>query len=504
MTFRPPTDDELRALERELGLHFSADEHATYSQLVVGMLSSYARVESADDALPAATPEGARRWREPSAAETPLNAWYVRTELPRARTGPLTGVQVALKDNVMVAGVPMLNGSAVFEGYVSEVDATVVTRLLEAGAEIAGKAHCEDLCFSGSSHTNVRGSVHNPHRRGYSAGGSSSGSGALVGAGVVPMAIAGDQGGSIRIPASFCGAVGMKPTYGLVPYTGICSLDPSIDHVGPITANVRDNARMLEVIAGPDGIDPRQSGAPSRPWASKLEGGVGGLRIAVVREGFGHANSQPGVDAKVRAAAQRLEKLGATVEEVSIPEHRSSAALTSPLLLEGMYHTLVAGGQGVGRYDLFVPGVTAHLAGWREKSDRFSPLLKTVLLAGAYIHRRYGVRFYHRAVNQARALRAVYDRVLADADLLLMPTSPMVATPLPAPDAPILERFIRSAEMTGNTAPFDVTHHPALSIPCGLHDGLPVGVMLVGRHYAEETLYRAGHAFEQSEDWRAL
>jgi amidase len=502
MTVRPPTDAQLSELERELGLHLTPEERGIYALLIAGSLSAYAQIESADDALPAPAIAGPRRSWEPPAAENPLGAWFVRTEIPHASSGPLAGVRVALKDNVMLAGVPMLNGSAVFEGYVGEMDATVATRLLAAGAEIAGKAHCEDLCLSGGSHTNVRGPVHNPHRRGYSAGGSSSGSAALVGAGAVEMAIGGDQGGSIRMPSAFCGTVGMKPTYGLVPYTGICPIEPTVDHVGPITANVRDNARMLEVIAGPDGVDPRQSGAPSQPWSQRLEGGVARMRIAVVREGFGLDQSQPALDAKVRAAAQRLEKLGAKVEEVSIPEHRRVSALTFPMLVEGTYRTLVAGGQGFGRFDLYVPGLAAHLARWREKADRLSPVLKAILLAGAHVDHQHGARFYQKAVNQARALRQIYDRVLADCDLLLMPTAPMVATPLPAPDAPILERFQRATEMTGNTQPFDVTHHPALSVPCGKVDGLPVGMMLVGRHYAEETLYRAAYAFEQSEDWR--
>lgn len=504
MTVRPPTDAELRALERELGMTMSPEEHVIYTQLVAGALSAYAAIESADDALPAA-PAGPRRWWEPPAAENALGAWFVRTEIPHAKSGPLAGVRVALKDNVMLAGVPMLNGSALLEGYVCEVDATVATRLCEAGAEILGKAHCEDLCLSGGSHTNVRGPVHNPHRHGYSAGGSSSGSAALVAAGAVEMAIGGDQGGSIRMPSAFCGTVGMKPTYGLVPYTGVCPIEPTIDHVGPITANVRDNARMLEVIAGPDGIDPRQSGVPAQPWVSLLEGGVEDLRIAVVREGFGHGNSQPPLDAKVRAAALLFEKLGARVEEVSIPAHRAVAALTFPMLLEGLYRTVfAAGGQGIGRFDLYVPSLAAQLSRWREKADRLSPVLKVLVLAGAHIERQHGARFYQKAVNQARALRGAYDRVLAEADVLLMPTAPMVATPLPARDAPIAERFQRATEMMGNTQQFDVTHHPALSIPCGKLDGLPVGLMLVGRHYAEETLYRTAYAFEQSEDWREL
>jgi len=127
-----------------------------------------------------------------------------------------------------------------------------------------------------------------------------------------------------------------------------------------------------------------------------------------------------------------------------------------------------------------------------------------MLLAGAHVDRQQGARFYQKAVNQARVLRQAYDRALAEADVLLMPTTPMVATPLPAPDAPILESFQRSAEMTPNTQPFDVTHHPSLSIPCGRVDGLPVGLMLTGRHHDEAMLYRAAYAFEQSEDWRSL
>jgi len=504
MSVRMPTDAELRALEREHGLTLSAEDHAVYANLVAAILAPYPLLDAAGDALPPPA-LGTRRWWEPPAAENPLGAWYVRTEVPRAKSGPLAGVRVALKDNVMLAGVPMMNGSAVLEGYVCEVDATVVTRLLDAGAEILGKAHCEDLCLSAGSHTNARGPVHNPHRHGFSAGGSSSGSAALVAAGAVQMAIGGDQGGSIRMPSAFCGTVGMKPTYGLVPYTGICPIEPSIDHTGPITANVRDNARMLEVIAGPDGIDPRQSGAPAQPWAGLLEGGVAGMRIAVLREGFGHERSQPEVDAKVRSAAARFEKLGARVEEVSIPQHLTTPALTFPLLVEGMYRTVLqGGGQGSGRMDLYVPSLAAHLSRWREKADRLSPLVKTLAMAGAFIDHNYGMRFYQKAMNHARALRAHYDRVLAHADLLLMPTVPMVATPLPAKDAPILERFLRASEATPNTQPFDVTHHPALSIPCGLVSGLPVGLMLVGRHFAEATLYRAAYAFEQSEDWRAL
>ena len=166
----------------------------------------------------------------------------------------------------MLAGVPMMNGAATLEGYVPDIDATVVQRMLDAGATIVGKAHCEFFCMSGGSHTGATGPVHNPHKMGYSAGGSSSGSAVLVALGEVDMAIGGDQGGSIRMPASFSGIYGMKPTHGLVPYTGIMPIEIYVDHTGPMTASVADNALLLEVIAGPDGYDPRQYNVKTHPY----------------------------------------------------------------------------------------------------------------------------------------------------------------------------------------------------------------------------------------------
>src|SRR5262249_3140104 len=212
---------------------------------------------------------------------------YVKTQIRGADTGPLRGKRVAVKDNVMVAGVPMMNGNAILEGYVPEIDATVVTRVLDAGAEIVGKTHCESYCISGGSHTGAKGAVHNPHKMGFSAGGSSSGSGVVVALGEADMAIGGDQGGSIRMPSSWGGIYGMKPTHGLVPYTGIMPIEIFVDHTGPMTGTVTDNALMLEVMAGPDGYDCRQYGGSKKVKYSKmLEGGVKDLKIGVVKEGF--------------------------------------------------------------------------------------------------------------------------------------------------------------------------------------------------------------------------
>ena len=202
----------------------------------------------------------------------------------------------------MVGGVPMMNGADLLEGWTPEVDATVVTRVLEAGAEIVGKTACEYFCLSGGSHTNAHGPTHNPHRHGWSAGGSSSGSAVAVATGEADMALGADQAGSIRMPASFSGVVGLKPTYSLVPYTGIAPIEAYFDHVGPMTRTVADNARLLQVIAGPDGIDPRQRDVRVGDYIADLDAGVRGLRIGVLREGFG----QPGVNrTSTRTSARR-------------------------------------------------------------------------------------------------------------------------------------------------------------------------------------------------------
>jgi amidase len=500
MAPRRPGEQELRELADSLGIPIRAEDLAFFHAVTGALLGAY-------DALDAAAPPppAERRWWVPAPDENPLGAWYVRTALRERDDGPLAGRTVALKDNVMLAGVPMLNGSAIFEDYVAEVDATVARRLLDAGAEIRGKAHCEDLCLSAGSHTNVMGPVRNPHDPSRTTGGSSSGSAALVASGEVDMAIGGDQGGSIRIPAAFCGIVGMKPTWGLVPYTGIAPIEPTLDHVGPMTAGVRDNALMLQAIAGPDGIDPRQSGEPAPSYTKGIEDGIEGLRIAILSDGFGVPGSQREVEAKVRGAATLLSKLGAHVSEVSVPIHREAGRLTLPLLVEGMYRTVLRDdGQGVGRLDRFVPGFGARARRWRERAGELSPLVVLMALAGAFADREYGTRYYGLAVEQARRVRAAYDAALAEHAILLLPTTPMVAPPIPGPDAGLAERVMRASEPSFNTQPFDVSHHPAISVPCGLVGDLPVGMMLVGRHGDEATLYRAAFAFEQAEDWRAL
>lgn len=501
MSLKRPTTQKIDRLAKDLGLTLSSNDVESFLGLIDAEMTAYDQLDAMPDEIPALAREQSPGHR-PDPQSNPLNAWYQRTAIKGAASGILHGKTVVLKDNIMLAGVPMMNGAATLEGYIPELDATVVTRVLDAGGEIVGKAHCEFLCLSAGSHTNSTGPVRNPHRPSYSAGGSSSGCAALIAAGEVDMAIGGDQGGSIRTPSSFCGIYGMKPTHGLVPYTGIMPIEVVIDHAGPMTANVYDNALLLEAIAGPDGFDPRQSGAKTQPYRKALTGDIRDLRIAVVAEGFGHSNSEAEVDACVRSGAAILERLGANVQNIAIPEHAAASAITAPIGIEGLTHTLMLGdGYGTGRSDLYVTSLMDAHRGWRRRADELSETAKLYLLLGAYVYDRYGSRYYAKAANLSRKLRAAYDRALETNDLLLMPTLPIRATPLPEPDADRELQIRRASEMVRNTAPFNVSHHPAMSIPCGMRDGLPMGMMLIGRHFDEPTIYRAAHAFEQSVDW---
>jgi amidase len=502
MAVKRPTPSQLRAVAQDLGMTFTDDDIASYLALMAGSIAAYDAIDAMPDFLPEVKYPRTPGYR-PEGAENKYNAWYVKTTVKGADRGKLAGKTVVLKDNICLAGVPMMNGASTLEGYTPDVDATVVTRILDAGGTIVGKAHCEYFCFSGGSHTGAAGPVHNPRRMGYSAGGSSSGSAALVAAGEVDMALGGDQGGSIRIPSSFCGIYGLKPTHGLVPYSGIMPIELTLDHTGPMTATVADNALLLEVIAGADGLDPRQYAPPTALYTEALGQGINGLRIGVIKEGFGHPNSDKQVDEKVRAGAALFQKLGAAVKEISLPMHAAGPAIWTPIALEGATELMMKGnGLGTNWRGLYVTSLLDAHSAWRHRADELSDTLKISMLLGHYFIKHYRGHYYAKAQNLSRKLRAAYDAELANHDLLLMPTLPMAATPLPPADAPRELYIQRAFEMIANTAPFDATGHPAMSIPCGLADGLPVGLMLIGKHHDETTIYRVAHAFEQAGDWK--
>ncbi len=505
MQYEAPSKSAIREIAEEIG--FTVDDATAEDMRAfwAPFVDAFNQVEEMPDELPPV--KYARgEWARPDRSDNPHGGWYVKARIDGAADGPLKGKTLAIKDSACIAGIPMMNGASVLEGYVPDMDATVVTRVLDAGGTILGKSVCEYFCVSGGSNTSSSDIVESPRNPGHTPGGSSTGSAALVAAGEVDMALGGDQAGSVRIPASMSGIVGLKPTFGLVPYTGIMGIETTIDHAGPMTGTVADNALFLEAIAGEDGFDSRQRVPSVDSYTDALGSDVHGLRIAVVAEGFGRYDSLPDVDATVRAAVRRLEAMGAEITEVSIPMHMAGLAIWGAICGDGMYYTMFRGyGFGKNASGVYPTSLVDAMARAAGRTGEFPHTFRFGLLLGRYTDKAYGGHFHAKAQNQRRALTAAYDAALAECDLLLMPTTPMTTSRIPPRDAPFLETMGHCWEAIGNTAPFNVSGHPAISVPCGLGDGdKPVGLMLVGRHFEETTLYRAAHAWEQSCDWQTL
>ena len=504
MNFTKPSKTDIEEIVADFNMSLSAQEIDAFHKVMQETIDQYSKIDQMEDNIPEVKyPE--RSYQQVDEKDNQYNAWYLKTEIKGSETGALQGKTVAIKDNVCVANIPMMNGSSTLEGYVPDLDATIITRLLDAGASIVGKSHCECFCLSGGSHTNSTGFVHNPHKHGYSAGGSSSGSGALVGGKEVDIAIGGDQGGSIRIPASYSGCYGMKPTHGLVPYSGIMPIETTIDHTGPMTQNVLDNAKTLEAISGIDGLDPRQYRVNTELYSEFVDIGCSGLKIGVLKEGFGKSNSEKDVDKKVQEASKIFSKMGAQVSEVSIPWHNKGPSIWTPIALDGLTNQMMSGnGMGTGWKGLYTNSLLDFHSQWINRADQLSDTLKISMFIGQYYLKNHAGFYYAKAQNLARKLTKEYDDALKNFDLLLMPTLPLKATPLPAEGAPLQECCDRAFEMLSNTCPFDVSGHPAMSIPCGFSEGLPVGMMLVANHFAESKIYQAAGAFENFKDWEKL
>jgi len=497
-----PTIEDLNLLQKRLDLGLSSGEIVEVMPMIEEALRSYDRI-----ATRAACDQRAPRTRggsRPALDANPLGAWYWRTAIQERDTGLLAGKTVAIKDNICVAGVPMMNGSRVLDGYIPDLDATVVTRILEAGGLIAGKAVCESLTFSGSSFTSDSGPVLNPYDNKRSTGGSSSGCAALLAVGEVDLAIGGDQGGSIGIPSSWSGVYGLKPTFGLVPYTGAFACEMTLDHLGPMARTTADVALLLDVIAGPDGLDPRQNWAtrlrPERgTYRAALTGKVGDLRIGILQEGFGWPETtQADVDEAVTAAAHGFEALGAFVTDVSVPEHRRARDISTVIECEGC-SALALAGEGIGTNwrGLYVDSMALAFAkGRRRHSVALPATFKIAALVGEWMKASAGVIFYAKAQNLGRALTKAYDQALDEFDLLVLPTTPMKATLLPQRPLSLTESAKLAFEMDQNASPFCVTGHPAMTLPCAVSQGLPVGMMMIGKHGGEGTILRAAHAFE--------
>ena len=499
MPIRRPSFADIQNSSDSCHLQLTEAELKDFHELVCENLDMYDELEQYPDQhrpVIAATRISLSR---PTPEDDPLNAIVQYCSVSTGKKGPLSGKRIGVKDTICVAGIPMSCASRLLYGFTPDIDATIVTRMLEAGAHITAILNTDDFAFSGGGHTSAYGVTKNVANSKHTAGGSSCGSAAAVGSKLVDFAIGGDQGGSIRIPSSWSGTIGLKPTHGLVPYTGIVGFDLTIDHIGPMTTNVADAALMLSILAGADSADPRQQDTvPVQDYKKALNGNIKGLKVAVIKEGFGSKYSMKEVDNSVKDAIKVLKKLGAIVQEISVPEHRMVSPVWNAVACEGGVSSFYAGHHAYQHKGWYYPQLMSSMRrGIKTNGGDFSTTAKMGVLIADYMSNQYNGIFYARARNFSNLINAAYEKVFEQFDIVAMPTTPQTAMEIPS--SPDVDRklFTRNAlNMCGNTAAFNLTGHPSISIPCKGVRKLPVGLMLTGRHFDDATVLRVAHAYE--------
>ncbi len=410
--------------------------------------------------------------------------------------GPLHGVPVALKDNMAVRGGRTTAGSRMLEHYVSPYDATVVTRLEQAGAVVLGKTVCDEFSMGSSTENSAFGPSRNPWRTDRIPGGSSGGSAVAVAAGMAPLALGSDTGGSIRQPAALCGIVGMKPTYGRVSRYGLIAFASSLDQIGPFGRTVEDAALLLEAICGHDERDATSAPRDVPPFSAALPGDANGLRIGVPRHLL-----QEGVDPEVLAAfdasLRTLESLGASVRVVELP-HSRYAIPVYYLIATAEASSNLARYDGV-RYGTRVPGQTLGEMYDRTRSTGFGAEVKRRIMLGTYVLSAGYYDAYYLKAQQVRTLiREDFERAFEEVDAVAVPTTPTAAFTLGERSDDPLQMYL--GDVFTVSAP--LAGLPAISVPCGLTgERLPIGLQLTGRAWDEVTLLRLADAFERCSPW---
>ncbi len=414
----------------------------------------------------------------------------------RARSGaplaPVAGVPLALKDVLTTRGIRTTCGSKILETYVPPYDCTPWVRLSAEGSVLVGKTNCDEFAMGSSNENSAFGPVHNPWDLETVPGGSSGGSAAAVAAGEAVWALGTDTGGSVRQPASLCGVVGLKPTYGLVSRYGLIAFASSLDTVGTFTRSVRDAAALLSGIAGRDPKDATSLEQAPRDYTRKIDAGVAGLRVGVVKEAFGEG-VQTGVRERVRAAVDRLAALGAEVGEASLP-HADSALSAYYLIAPSEASSNLARYDGV-RYGLRADGKDSVEMMTKTRGRGFGPEVKRRIMLGTYA---LSAGYYEAYYGQAQKVRTLiirdYERAFEHFDVLVSPTSPTTAFRIGERADDPLAMYLCDVF----TIPANLAGVPAISLPCGLDDaGLPVGLQLTAKVLGEPTLLRAANALEE-------
>lgn len=429
---------------------------------------------------------------------------YVQFDPARAKRRPSTrdpkmrlwGVPVAVKDNICVEGEPVTCGSKILRGYVAPYNATVIDKLLEQGAIIVGRTNMDEFAFGSSCETSCYGPTKNPWDLERVPGGSSGGSAAAVAADIAFCALGSDTGGSIRQPASFCGVVGMKPTYGRVSRYGLIAFASSLDQIGPITKDVRDCALFMNALAGYDPKDSTSADVPVPDYLQYLGRDVRGMKIGIPKEYF-QKGLAPEVEKAVKEAVKKLESMGAVVQDVSLP--------LTPYAINVYY--IVAPSEAssnLARFDGvrfgFRSGDSSTLSSMYEntRGEGFGPEAKRRILLGTFsLSSGYYDAYYVRAMKVRTRIRRDFEEQFKKVDVLVTPTSPTTAFKIAEKTKNPLEMYLSDIY----TISANLAGIPAISVPCGFSDAhLPIGLQFLGKPFDEANLFRVAHAFEQATD----
>lgn len=412
---------------------------------------------------------------------------------------PLTGIPIQIKDLICTRGIRTTCASHMLADYIPVYNATVASKLLGQGAVLLGKGNMDEFGMGSSCENSAFFPTHNPWDLRRVPGGSSGGAAASVAVGEAVYALGSDTGGSIRQPASLCGVVGLKPTYGLVSRYGLVAFASSLDQIGPVAQDVTDCALVLNAIAGHDPKDSTSLPQKGRDYTTTLGGDIRGLRLGVPDEYFVEG-MQEGVREAVLAAIKTLESLGVSVEPVSLPTTEYALAC---------YYIIAPSecSANLARYDGVKYGYsyqdTDNIWEAMEKTRQygFGPEVKRRIMLGTYVLSAGYYDAYYRKAQQVRTLiRQDFARVFPQVDALVTPTSPVVAFPLGEKTADPVQMYLVDV----CTLPVNIAGLPAISVPCGLSEGLPVGMQLIGPHLSEETLLRTAYAYEQATEWHKM
>ncbi len=407
------------------------------------------------------------------------------------------GIPIAIKDVIGTKGIPTTAGSKILEGYVPVYDATVIEHCRSHGLRILGKTNTDEFAMGSSTENSAYGPTRNPWDPTRVPGGSGGGSAAAVAAGLAPWALGSDTGGSIKQPAALCGNVGLRPTYGTVSRYGVVAFASSLDQVGPVARNVRDCAYLYSIIAG---RDPCDSTTVDLPSAVQLPEGdsLAGLRVGVPTEFTEHEAIEPGVRDAVQRAVELMRELGAEVGECSLPNSLEYGVPCYYLIAPAEASSNLARYDGV-RYGYRTPHADDRLDMYKRTRDEgFGDEPKRRILVGTYA---LSAGYYDAYYGQAQKVRTVLIREHKEAferfDVLVTPTSPTVAFPLGAKTADPIAMYLNDLL----TIPSCMAGLPGLNVPCGLSEGLPVGLQLIGPQFSENTLFQTGYALEQAIDF---